>query len=1048
VRLDRTIAAGLAIALAGALLLTAVARAGEIHVAPDGSDANPGTTAKPLAGLDQARLAARKARAESKDPITVYLGGGTYYLPKTVVFTPEDSGAAEAPITYAARPGERVTIKGSLPVEAPWKPYRDGIYRCSLKGTPLEGARFNQLFCNDRRMVRARCPDWDFDDPLRTGKGYLQVESGGLEHMIWKPGDLDDRKGKWSNPTTGIVHAFHRNNWGNMQYRIGRIDWARRRIALAEGGWQCQRRTGPGKGRGRSSPYYIENLFEELDAPHEWFLDTSSSTLYFCPPKGVDLSRARVEAAVARRLIEFRGTPDAPVHHINLKGLHLAQTQATFMDTCEDLARGDWAIHRGGSITFRGAEDCRVDDCHIEQVGGNGIFVDGYNRRIHVAGCLIENLGDSAICFVGRPKAVRNYQTWSRRAGKIDDLTPGPASPDYPADCSIRNSITRDVGAYGKQTSGVLVSMSMGITISHCTVYNIPRAGITFNDGTWGGHVLEHCDIWDTVQDTGEHGPFNSWGRERFWNGLKKDLVLLDAIKTVHIRNNRIANYRKSVSAGNWTIDLDDGSSNFHIYNNLSLGSTLKLRDGYFRKVTNNIHVSGVPLGWHCWPSGSDDEFFGNITVITGSPVGGDKPQTNLLRPAGRMCPHPWGKRHDHNLWWNLNTRQFSLAGMTWEAWRARGYGEGSVFADPMFIDPAGGDYRVKPESPAMKLGFKNFPMDQFGHQMTRIVPFGGQFEKSVAVTIRPDARGGEVRYTLDGSDPTPRSKPYAGPLTLTAAATVKARTFKDGLPVGFPETATFEKVEKAERPTWLASLLAGHWIGGEVAPAKSRKPIVKPNRWRGMTVRDIAGDNDLIDASGGQDYGVFIETVPAGSPAAASGFKKADVIIACAGQKTTDLAALRAAERKAGTGDISVTVMRGYDKVKVMIPARLQLDAATARLHGKGVRKSRDHISHWQQLDEWVSWPVAIAKPGTYIVELVYACRDDRSGTQYAVTIGKDALEGTVAKTGGWSDYAHVALGRIKVEKAGTYTLSVKPTKIPRGAVMNLRSVMLSPAR
>ena len=214
------------------------------------------------------------------------------------------------------------------------------------------------------------------------------------------------------------------------------------------------------------------------------------------------------------------------------------------------------------------------------------------------------------------------------------------------------------------------------------------------------------------------------------------------------------------------------------------------------------------------------------------------------------------------------------------------------------------------------------------------------------------------------------------------------------------------------------------------------------------MTVRNIAGDNDLVDATGGQDYGVFIETVPAGSTAATSGFKKADVIIACAGQKTTDLAALKAAERKAGPGDISITVMRGYDQAKVTIPARLQLGAATARLHGKGVRKSRDYISNWQQLDEWVSWPVAIAKPGTYIVELVYACRNDRSGTQYVVTIGEDTLEGTVAKTGGWSDYVHVTLGQIKVEKAGTYTLSVKPTKIPRGAVMNLRSVTLSPAR
>jgi S1-C subfamily serine protease len=34
-----------------------------------------------------------------------------------------------------------------------------------------------------------------------------------------------------------------------------------------------------------------------------------------------------------------------------------------------------------------------------------------------------------------------------------------------------------------------------------------------------------------------------------------------------------------------------------------------------------------------------------------------------------------------------------------------------------LFINPAGGDYRVKDNSPALKLGFKHFPMDQFGVQ-------------------------------------------------------------------------------------------------------------------------------------------------------------------------------------------------------------------------------------------------------------------------------------------------------------------------------------------
>ena len=63
-------------------------------------------------------------------------------------------------------------------------------------------------------------------------------------------------------------------------------------------------------------------------------------------------------------------------------------------------------------------------------------------------------------------------------------------------------------------------------------------------------------------------------------------LYLLDAQKTTVIRNNRFQ------TAHGWDIDLDDGSSNYHIYNNLCLQGGLKLREGFGRVVENNILVN------------------------------------------------------------------------------------------------------------------------------------------------------------------------------------------------------------------------------------------------------------------------------------------------------------------------------------------------------------------------------------------------------------------------------------------------------------------------
>jgi hypothetical protein len=57
-----------------------------------------------------------------------------------------------------------------------------------------------------------------------------------------------------------------------------------------------------------------------------------------------------------------------------------------------------------------------------------------------------------------------------------------------------------------------------------------------------------------------------------------------------------------------------------------------------------------------------------------------------------------------------MEKKKYSL-----EEWRALGFDRHSIFADPLFIDPENGDYRVKPESPALRLGFENFDLSQVG---------------------------------------------------------------------------------------------------------------------------------------------------------------------------------------------------------------------------------------------------------------------------------------------------------------------------------------------
>lgn len=50
-----------------------------------------------------------------------------------------------------------------------------------------------------------------------------------------------------------------------------------------------------------------------------------------------------------------------------------------------------------------------------------------------------------------------------------------------------------------------------------------------------------------------------------------------------------------------------------------------------------------------------------------------------------------------------------------WEAWQMAGADVHSVVADPLFVDGAHGDFRLKADSPALKLGFKPIPLDKIG---------------------------------------------------------------------------------------------------------------------------------------------------------------------------------------------------------------------------------------------------------------------------------------------------------------------------------------------
>ncbi|MFC7337790.1 right-handed parallel beta-helix repeat-containing protein [Haloferula chungangensis] len=650
----------------------------DLHVSPSGNDSNPGSADKPVATLHKAQELLRASDERGKEAVDIILGEGIHYLGKPLVLEAADSGTKDAPVTFRATEGKTAVISGGADLgKLDWQLYQDGILMAKVPN----GTAIDILYVNDETMPMARYPNFD---------PKAQYFNGTAADAFSK-----EKAAEWQNPAGGFMHAMHKAKWGGMHYRItGKNDKGE---LTHEGGWQNNRPSPP-----HPDIRFVENIFEELDAPREWFLNAETSTLYFYPPKDLDLDKARFQTARLENLVEFSGSEESPAKFIELSGLTFSHAARTFMKNKERLLRTDWTVNRSGAVFLDGAEDVSIENCHVREVGGNAIFVNDYNRRITIKGCHIEQAGGNGVAIIGDQKAVRDGLVGygSRTTFEKIDKTPGPKSNNFPAEVLVEDCLIHDIGRVEKQTAGVEIDIAMHITVRHVTVHDVPRAGINIGAGNFGGHVIDFCDVFDTVMETGDHGSFNSWGRDRFWKlkdvpekdmgaGDYKDTPFLDVIHPITISNSR---WRCDHG---WDIDLDDGSSNYHIFNNLCLNGGIKNREGFKRTVENNIMVNNS-LHPHVWYPHSGDIFRNNIVFES-------------YRPA-IMPTSPWGKEFDHNLYVSKTKTgpALPLAGQSKRD-------EHSIFGDPKFLDPEKGDYRVADDSPALKLGFKNFPMDQFG---------------------------------------------------------------------------------------------------------------------------------------------------------------------------------------------------------------------------------------------------------------------------------------------------------------------------------------------
>ena len=640
-----------------------------MHVSVDGSDGGKGHIDSPLRTIGEALRRIRNA-PENPDAAEILLRAGVHFLERPVEINAETLGRADMSLTLSAFPGEQVTLSGAMPIRPEWRPFRDQILVADI-GT---GFKADGLLVGGSRRILARYPNHQ--------EG---VTLNGFAQDALSP----ERVARWKNPAGGFIRALHFREWGGNSYVIT----GKGADGTLEYRWVGDNNRGSDM---HDIKRMVENIFEELDSPGEWFYDRESGQLYYWPVEGETVEGMECALVTSEELVRVTGDAwNRPIRNIGMRGITFAHTHRTlFTGLYERPLRGDWGMVRAGCVFLENTEHVRISDCHFLDMGGNAVMMSGYNRGNEVLHSDFEHIGATGVLVFGRMSACRDASTYDgdNHHTVIRDFTPGPQNEEYPRDIRIDGNYFHDIGTQEKQTAAVCLSISECITVSRNTVHHTSRAGINIHDGTFGGHVIEGNDLFDCVTETADHGPINCWGRDRFWSvpqhdamgyfgREKRPFALLDAWRTSHIRGNRVhATYA-------FGIDIDDGASNYEIRNNLCIGVGIKLRDGFDRRVHNNVLI-GSNFEIHCSFACNHDLLCSNIVL-----------KRNICNPL--LINEGATTFFGGNVYWNNGAEVTSLPDND----------HGSIIADPLFVDVAAGDYRVSADSPAHAMGFVDFPM-------------------------------------------------------------------------------------------------------------------------------------------------------------------------------------------------------------------------------------------------------------------------------------------------------------------------------------------------
>ncbi|MBN1125730.1 MAG: right-handed parallel beta-helix repeat-containing protein [Sedimentisphaerales bacterium] len=653
-----------------------------IYVSPEGRDswsglverANARRSDGPAATLTGARNVVRKLKSEDKliEPVEIVVADGQYTMLETLVLEPQDSGTANMSITYRAADGAKPVFSGGQVISR-FVPDKDGVWKTRVPDVAEGKWYFEQLWVDGVRAVRARTPNEYYFYMLsiheqmlenggsvaRRARQTVKLRAGDIAHLL-----------PLSKKELRDVNFMVYHKWDNTRRFITAVN-GKNNLLITDG-------TGmkPWNKWVNNTRYHLENFKAALDTPGEWFLDRDG-TLYYKPLPGQDMRKAVVVAPRLEKFVVFKGDLDKKqfVEHITIRGLSFQHAQ--YLTPPEGFEAAQAASPIDAVVMADGARNITLDLCRVEHVGTYGIWFREGCWDCLVQRTLVNDLGAGGIRIGETGIASEEH----RRTSHI----------------TVDNNIFHGGGYIFPCAVGVWIGQSGDNQVTHNDVGDFYYSAVSIG-WRWGYSdslaKRNHVD-YNHLHHIG-YGVLSDMG----------GVYTLGPSEGTTVNNNVIHDVY-AYSYGGWGLYTDEGSTGITMANNL----VYNVKTGGFHQhygkenvIRNNIlafselyQVQATRVEEHL-----SFTFENNIVYYD----------------QGVLLSGPWTRvrlKMDNNCYWNT-AGKVDFVGKKLEDWQKEtGYDKNSIVADPGFADTANHDFRLPPDSPALKVGFQPFDYSKAG---------------------------------------------------------------------------------------------------------------------------------------------------------------------------------------------------------------------------------------------------------------------------------------------------------------------------------------------